>query len=351
MELQQAARYIVSMLLALVFLPLLLVLRLPMPDCRLVRDLQRAAHRALMLVLNIANIDCELLDRPNCRENPLVRWLAPPVLVYWSSPVVTRSKVSGTVHFIVRTYDQPGLWMSDQQLQKMRQWMLEVAENSMEEVPTHRLFDDDPRECLRNRVVSLIFDGDEPVGFTAMVYLPYLDEVLVHLGLTMIKNSHRGRRIQSTMFTKCLFVAIMNLGHPNLVITNIGASPAGIGAVSDYFFDVYPDYRQKTEKRPWHVAVANYVLSNFRHEFGCSSLAVFSKDTFVVHGSNDAKGGGSSEFIKIDGKPVSAYKSAMCAKFCQERLDYAAGDEMFQVGRVDLLGTATKFLVSTRLGR
>eukprot|EP00170_Pyropia_yezoensis_P007046 contig_28729_g7068 len=51
-----------------------------------------------------------------------------------------------------------------------------------------------------------------------------------------------GRRLQSPLFLRALTFALVNLGSPRCVVTNIGASPAGVGAVADYFVGVYPHY-------------------------------------------------------------------------------------------------------------
>jgi hypothetical protein len=55
----------------------------------------------------------------------------------------------------------------------------------------------------------------------------------------------------------------------------------------------------------------------------------------VVHGSNDPGEGGAFQFIKDD--PVSRYRVDACNAYCREVLDFTSGDELFQVGRADLL--------------
>jgi hypothetical protein len=269
-------------------------------------------------------------------------WLPPPIVRAWESPL--------SRGHIVKTFDQPGRWMTDAQLETLRETLLDVARNAMDVVPQHRLFSQaDTRAVFSNRIVSVAFDADDnPIGFTAMVYLPYPpgDVILIHLGLTMISIKARRTRLQSPMFIKCFSHSILNMCRTSFMVTNIAASPAGVGSVCDYFLDAYPHYLAETQCQPMHLSIAHHVLKYFRHEFGCSQNAVFDPETFVVRGSNKPEGGGSSSFIKEDGKPVSQHKNPRCNEFVVSSIDLTAGDELFQVARFDLFGTLWAYLVS-----
>jgi hypothetical protein len=265
-------------------------------------------------------------------------WLPAPIVRIWESPL-NRTR-------IVKTFDQPGRWMSDDELASLRETLIDVARNSMDVVPFHRVFHAaDIRAVFSNRIVSIAFDEGEPVGFTAMVYFPYSGDIVVHLGLTMIALKARRTRLQSPMFVKCLSLFLFNHCRTSTMITNIAASPAGVGSVCDYFFDAYPHYMGTTQCTPTHFGIAQHILTYFRHEFGCSQNAVFDPRTFVVRGSNEPEGGGSSSFIKEDGKPVSQHKNPRCNEFVLRNIDLTAGDELFQVARVDLMGTMWAYLV------
>lgn len=320
---------------------------------------------------------------------PLSSFLSPPLVRRWTSPL----PVLGVT---VTTVDQPGRWMGDADLAALAATLRTVAVASMGTVPSHRLFarGDAAREVLANRVVAVAVDtaSGAPVGFVAMVYLSLSGGAVgvgghhtanvaaapvLHLGLTMIAAAARGRRLQSPLFLRALTFALVNLGSPRCVVTNIGASPAGVGAVADYFVGVYPHYATAVAgddggsgdggggssssggssggggggaggggARPeaWHLAVARGVLDAHRHEFGCSAAATFDETTFVVARSNaDATDGGCVELLKADGGFVSAYKVEACNRWCAATLNTAAGDEVFQVGRVDVVGTWLKY--------
>ncbi|MDY0002046.1 MAG: hypothetical protein RBU30_12170 [Polyangia bacterium] len=260
---------------------------------------------------------------------------------YLRSPwLKTRTQYLRNGKFRLRTYDQPGRWMTDQEIARLTDTLREIAGRSMDAVPTYGVFTGS-RKAFSNRVVGVasVSRTDEPVALTAMVYLPIMIdgrvEPVLHLGLTMIKKRFRGQRLQGPLFEKLMYMTFYNQLKGHFYLTNIAASPAGIGSVADYFQDAYPHYRGKTEPRAYHLEIAQKVLASYRHEFGCSGSARFDPETFVVKGSNDPDKGGAWQFIRED--PVSMYKEEECNRFCTERLRFNQGDELFQVANVDIL--------------
>jgi len=289
--------------------------------------------------------------RAVCEPDPIenllddgLHWLPAPWRRQASYPILGGQ-------FRVKVFDQPGRWMGVCPLRRLHQDLLTIARESLDEVPNYGLFTGQ-RSAYANRVIAVAYEAEtgQPVAFTAMVYLPVelvssrsasfsagpvRTEIVIHLGLTMIRRAYRGKRIQTPLFQKVFLLPIWNLKRLRFIVTNIAASPAGIGAVSDYFQNVYPDYRGQNLRRPFHLEVAEQVLARYRHEFGCSSQAVFEPENFVVRGSNHPTGGGAYQFIKDD--PVSQYRNEECNRYCRERLNYSHGDELFQVGEVDVI--------------
>lgn len=260
---------------------------------------------------------------------------------YLRSPwLKTRTQYIRGKKYRLRTYDQPGRWMTDDELARLGDTLREIGERSMDAVPTYGVFTGS-RKAFSNRVVGVVSvtKTDEPVAFTAMVYLPILIdgrvEPIVHLGLTMIKKRFRGQRLQGPLFEKLMYMTFYNQLKRHFYLTNIAASPAGIGSVADYFQDAYPHYRGTTERKGYHLEVAQKILEHYRHEFGCAGSAQFDPESFVVKGSNDPAEGGAWQFIRED--PVSMYKEEECNEFCGNRLRFNQGDELFQVANVDIL--------------
>lgn len=248
--------------------------------------------------------------------------------------------------YTIRVYDQPGRWMTSRQLAHLRSKLLHVARNSMAETPQYGVFAS-RRSAFQNRIIAVAEEsrthGDKrfilPVGFTAMVYLPIkkhgVKQPLIHLGLTMIRKSHRGMGLQTALFKKVFTLPPINQRRLVFPITNIAASPAGIGSTADYFQEVYPDYKKETKLRSSHIRIAEHVLSRHRSEFGCSSKALFDSRSFVVKGSNAPEGGGAHQFIRED--PVSRYRVDSCNEYCKNALKFDKGDELFQVGKVNFI--------------
>ncbi len=266
--------------------------------------------------------------------NDDLSWLRKPWKRTW------RHKVSGG-KFYIEVFDQPGRWMNNEELARLQDQLADVADRSLDDDLSYGVFSR-TRSAYRNRVVAVAYDAktNEACGFTAMVYLPLRraskkTEVIIHLGLTMIASDYRGNRLQTPLFQLIFRSPIVNQLQMSFIITNIAASPAGIGAVSDYFLDVYPSYHGDTKPTAFHRRVAGQVLERDRHEFGCSRAAVFDPVSFVVEGSNQASGGGAAAFIKTD--PVSRYRNPACNDFCTSQLDFERGDELFQVARADFI--------------
>lgn len=334
------------MILTIILAPLTAAAFIHLPSCLPTRLLERVAVACLRLIANVAAVECVMQPRSDnvaAYDDEDLTWLPMPLVRFWTSPL---SKGR-----FVCTYDQPGRWMSDEELESLRVMLQGVAVSSIRSVPTHRLFEGgkDTREVFRNRVVSVAFDSEGALGFTAMVYMECEGQVLVHLGLTMIGKRGRGQRLQSALFTKSLLMPVANLSRCSYFVTNCAASPAGIGNVSDYFLDCFPQYDGGVRKE-WHVSIAKWVLERYRHEFGCSMYATFDPRTFVVYKSNAIEGGGTHQFIQEDGQAVSSHKEEMCNKFVASLIDFRAGDEIFQVARFHLIGSMVKY-VSNRLGR
>lgn len=273
-------------------------------------------------------------------------WLRKPWRRVW------RHQLSGG-RFRVDVFDQPGRWMSEGQLARLQDQLASVADRSLDERLSYGVFSR-TRSAFCNRVIAVAYDTEsgEPCGFTAMVYLPLRragqrTELIIHLGLTMIASEYRGNRLQTPLFQRIFRSPIVNQFRLSFIITNIAASPAGIGAVSDYFLDTFPNYHRDTPATAFHHEVAAQVLRRDRHEFGCSRAATFDAETFVVVGSNQPSGGGASAFIKTD--PVSRYRNEACNDFCSDVLDFERGDELFQVGRADFVRGMWKSRKSKRL--
>ncbi|MCR9162986.1 MAG: hypothetical protein ACE37F_14805 [Nannocystaceae bacterium] len=273
--------------------------------------------------------DVETLDH----THDDLSWLRAPWKRTWTH------RIAGG-RFVIDVHDQPGRWMDEAELAGLQDELDSIGQRSLDESLSYGVFSR-TRSAFRNRVIAVARDGQTgtPCGFTAMVYLPLhrvggRTELIIHLGLTMIARDHRGSRLQTPLFQRTFRSPIVNQFRMSFIVTNIAASPAGIGAVSDYF-DGFPSYDGSTRSRPLHREVAQQVLERDRHEFGCSRAAVFDPKTFVVKGSNQVDGGGASAFIKTD--PVSRYRNPDCNAFCAATLNFERGDELFQVGRADFL--------------
>lgn len=325
-------RISIAVVLAITFWPALVFAHVKPRNSLLLLALKRTSIKFLSCVACIAGFQVTFasqdISKTNEAETPLLR--------SWISPLEDGWRIL--------SFEQPGRWMSDDQLSTLNDWLRGIASKSIAngKVPSHVIFSR-KRSVLQNRIISFGFHEGIPVAFTAMVYLPIDNENILHLGLAMIESSIRGKRLQSRLFKRALLMSLFNQGRARCIITNIAGSPAGIGSVSDYFMETFPHYAGTLARRDWHLRVARQVLSRHRHEFGCSLRASFDEESFVVYGSNMVEGGGAAELISKDGKPVSHYKNPACNRYVKKILDLSAGDELFQVGKVNLVGSYLKY--------
>jgi hypothetical protein len=116
--------------------------------------------------------------------------------------------------------------------------------------------------------------------------------------------------------------------------------PAIVGMVSESFSDVFPRPAPDARRSFEHLALAREIMARHRHVFGVGSEAGFDEDRFVI---TNAYTGGSDNLKKsFDDAPKS--RDAVYNEFCRRELDYRRGDDLLQLGRLDLT-TAQRFVV------
>lgn len=248
---------------------------------------------------------------------------------------------------VIHVYNRPALWMTPAALGSLRHVLLHIAHASVQCTPTHALFSaSDP---LANRVIAVAEDRVGPLAFVAMVYLDLRAHRVLHLGLTMVAARARGRGLQRRLFVRALAVAAMAMARVSFWITNLAASPAGVGAVVEYFDQAWPRW-DNPPKHPMYDPIADAVLRHHRHEMGCSHNAWLERETGVVRASNADDGGGTNEFCRSNSAPlVTRSRHPACERWMRALLDTERGDELFQVAKLDVCASLLR--VCTRAWR
>lgn len=237
---------------------------------------------------------------------------------------------------VVRILERPGRWMSEQALQDLTKDLRTVAAKTLDEgALTYGVFSGD-RDRMRDTIVTLVSLRDgTPIAFNALAIMeletqPEPVDVL-HLGLVMVDPDQRSGGLSWVLYgLTCFLLFVRNQFRP-LWISNVTQVPAVVGMVSEMFSDIWPkpDAGRRTLT---HVLLARRIMGWHRHVFGVGPEAGFDEDRFVI---TNAYTGGSDDLKKTwDDAPK--HREAPFNDFCAQQLDYLRGDDVLQLGRMDL---------------
>lgn len=197
-------------------------------------------------------------------------------------------------------------------------------------------------ERLRNCVVTIVYQGarkgspGRPVAFNILslldVDLAGRPANVMHLGLVMVDPAFRGRGLSATLYgLTCVLMFLAGQGRP-LWISNVSQVPAVVGMVAETFSDVFPAPRAGTRRSFDHLTLARQIMARHRSAFGVGPDAGFDEARFVI---TDAYTGG-SDALKKTFEQSAPHRIEAYNAFCRERLDYRRGDDLIQIGRIDM---------------
>ncbi|RZJ17233.1 MAG: hypothetical protein EON91_10135 [Brevundimonas sp.] len=197
-------------------------------------------------------------------------------------------------------------------------------------------------ERLRNCVVTIVYQGarkgspGRPVAFNILslldVDLAGRPANVMHLGLVMVDPAFRGRGLSATLYgLTCVLMFLAGQGRP-LWISNVSQVPAVVGMVAETFSDVFPSPRAGTRRSFDHLTLARQIMARHRAAFGVGPEAGFDEARFVI---TDAYTGG-SDALKKTFEQAAPHRIEAYNAFCRERLDYRRGDDLIQIGRIDM---------------
>ena len=203
------------------------------------------------------------------------------------------------------------------------------------------------RERLSRAVVTLICEeaSGRPIAFNALSVMPVeLDGEAIevtHLGLVMVDPDVQGQGLSWVLYGLTTLVLFMRGGLRPKWISNVTQVPAVCGMVSDTFSDVFPSAHAGARQNFAHLQLARGIMRQHRSVFGVSEEAGFDEARFVI---TDAYTGGSDALKKsFDAAPK--HRDEQTNAFCARELDYARGDDLLQIGRIDL-AAARRYLFS-----
>jgi hypothetical protein len=193
-------------------------------------------------------------------------------------------------------------------------------------------------------VVTLVraADDDTPIAFNAMPLLPVerggVREEVLHLGLVMVDPAARSGGLSWILYGLTCFALFVRRGLRPLWISSVTQVPAVVGMVAETFDDVYPA-QAGTQASFAHRHLAHQIMRASRAAFGVGDDAGFDP---VGHVITDAYTGGSDN-LKKRYDVAAKHRDDRYNRFCATTLDYDRGDDVLQIGRIDL-ATARRFV-------
>lgn len=267
---------------------------------------------------------------------------------WWRALVSPRLDLRIVTHrgYETRIVARPGIILADAELAELVDRLRRVAGRTLNEGElTYGVFSGD-RERLSRSVITLITEkgSGKPVAFNALVLMDTefageAQEVL-HLGLVMVDPDARGTGLSSALYGLTVLILFLRGGLRARWISNVTQVPAIVGMVSETFSDVFPSPDDGARQRFAHLSLARQIMRRHRHVFGVGADAGFYEARSVI---TNAYTGGSDD-LKKSFDEAAKHRDARYNEFCRDALDYARGDDVLQLGRIDL-AAARRYLL------
>ena len=239
-----------------------------------------------------------------------------------------------------RIVESPGLSLSQEDLDQLVADLRTIAGKTLPAGSlTYGIFSGE-RERLSRAIVTLIREEatGRPIAFNALsvmsVELDGEPQEVTHLGLVMVDPDVQGQGFSWVLYGLTTLVLFARDGLRPKWISNVTQVPAVFGMVCETFSDVFPSPDANARQSFAHLQLARGIMREHRAVFGVGDEAGFDEARFVI---TDAYTGG-SDALKKTYDVAPKHRDEQYNAFCRRELDYARGDDLLQLGRVDLAG-------------
>lgn len=230
-------------------------------------------------------------------------------------------------------YLQPGKWMTLEEMETLRNQLIAVnvksGKNLNYGILDVNLSAAERQDFFDSANICLMKEHEEPIGFFFNLVLAETPRPVLHAGLVMVaKNS--GHDLIGYPYSFMTYLQYLEFG-PHYY-TSISSTPSIVGVFSDSFTDVWPSYKANQIKPPskeyrkiLELLEEKYIRKYFKTE----ELEV-DKKRFVLKSSSKEMG------FETNLTKLSRYHKPEANYFCMYWLDYSQGEDLIQVGKVDL---------------
>ncbi len=233
--------------------------------------------------------------------------------------------------------ERPGATLPRDKLAALQQQCETVVRACLSgELLDYGLFADDGAAWERSVITLVTRTADgAPVAFNAM---PLLDvvrggsrEAVLHLGLVMVDPAERSGGLSWILYGLTCFALFLRQGMRPLWISSVTQVPAVVGMVAETFSNVFPG-QSRARQSFTHRHLAHQIMRAHRHAFGVGAEAGYDADRQVI--TNAYTGG--SDNLKKTFAVAAKHREADYNAFCERELDYGRGDDVLQIGALDL---------------
>jgi hypothetical protein len=151
------------------------------------------------------------------------------------------------------------------------------------------------------------------------------------LGL-VVADRRWPRRIVGPAYFYPLAWLLALRGFRQYWVASASMIPNLIGSFADGFVDVFPHYRVRRPPSPAALAIARRLVRDHGDEFGVGPDSRFDESTFAVSDCYPD----TAEPLHKTWDEVAKHPDPRCNQMCRRALDYGRGDDLLQVGRVNL---------------
>ncbi|MEJ6391645.1 hypothetical protein V8J82_00170 [Gymnodinialimonas sp. 2305UL16-5] len=238
----------------------------------------------------------------------------------------------------VEVIERPGLWMAPDRLQALSADLRRIASLTLAAGElTYGVFSGDPARMAAS-TITLVRDPQtrRPIGFNALVHLqtqPGNQRVeVIHLGLVMVDPNVQSKGLSWILYGLTCMLLFLRAGLRPCYISNVTQVPAVVGMVSETFSEVVPTPQTPVPQDFRKILIAREIMAHHRHVFGVGAEAEFDDSDFIIR---NAYTGGSDD-LKKSFEIAPKHREARYNEWCKAVLDYERGDDVLQIGLLDL---------------
>ncbi|MDZ7875080.1 MAG: hypothetical protein U5N27_19495 [Rhizobium sp.] len=233
--------------------------------------------------------------------------------------------------------ERPGTSLTPLELEKLQQDCETVLRACLSgQILDYGLFAED-RAAWDHSVITLVIRvaDDRPVAFNAMPLLDVIrggvSETVLHLGLVMVDPAERSGGLSWILYGLTCFALFLRQGLRPLWVSSVTQVPAVVGMVAETFSEVFPA-QSATAQSFSHRHLAHQIMHRHRQAFGVGDDAGYDADRQII--LNAYTGG--SDNLKKTFAVAAKHRREEYNAFCERELDYGRGDDVLQIGKIDL---------------